>query len=342
MIQPSMRAISCESPGLFKELSEPVPDTIYGHSLVQIKRVGVCGTDIHAFAGNQPFFSYPRILGHELAAKYVTGYAESFSEGDPLTIIPYFHCGKCRACSRGLTNCCRSMQVFGVHVDGGMRDFALVPDECLIHGEGLSLDELAMVEPHAISLHGVRRAQVTDKDIVLVMGTGPIGLNIIRFAKLTGASVIALDIDNHRLRVAHEIFGADKVINPGNGQVLDLLARITGDEMVDVIIDATGNRQVMNTAFEYLGHGGRYVLVGLQKEDITFSQPEFHKRESTLMSSRNATREDFQYVMNEMRSGKINVDQLITHRLKFNDVTHKFNELGKKKNRVIKAIIDLD
>lgn len=337
-----MKYIVCEKPQEFLIKEKEMPIRKEGEVLLKIRKIGVCGTDIHAFGGTQPFFEYPRILGHELAAEYIEGEAEGFKKGDKVTFIPYFHCGTCIACANGLTNCCANIKVFGVHIDGGMAEYISVPQQYLLHGQGLDYDQLALVEPLAIAAHGVRRAAVTAKDTVLVMGVGPIGIGLINFAKIAGAKVIAMDINQYRLNFCKEELGADEIINPMTEDVVERLKEFTNGNMPTVVIDATGNRNVMNSAFNYISHGGRFVLVGLQKGELAFSHPEFHKRESTLMSSRNATTEDFNYVIECLKAGKIDPSKYITHRAGFEDMIGEFGKWIDPKNNVIKALIELD
>jgi 2-desacetyl-2-hydroxyethyl bacteriochlorophyllide A dehydrogenase len=337
-----MKYIVCEKPHEFILKEKPMPVRKDGEVLLKIKKIGVCGTDIHAFGGTQPYFEYPRILGHELAAEYIEGNAEGFKPGDKVTFIPYFHCGECVACRNGLTNCCANIKVFGVHIDGGMAEYVTVPEQYLLHGDGLDYDQLALIEPLAIAAHGVRRAAVNSKDTVLVMGAGPIGVGLIQFAKIAGAKVIALDINEYRLNFCKTALNADATINPANEDVTARLMEITNGDMPTVVIDATGNRNVMNSAFNYIAHGGRFVLVGLQKGELSFSHPDFHKRESTLMSSRNATKDDFLYVMECLKNGKIDPKKYITHRAGFNDMITEFEKWIDPKNNVIKALIELD
>ncbi|MEO8534844.1 MAG: zinc-binding alcohol dehydrogenase family protein [Flavobacterium sp.] len=337
-----MKFIVCEKPHEFILKEKPMPEPKEGEVLLKIKRIGICGTDIHAFGGTQPYFEYPRILGHELAAEYIKGNAIGFETGDKVTFIPYFNCGKCVACRNGLTNCCVNIKVFGVHIDGGMAEYVTIPEQYLLHGQGLDYDELALVEPLAIAAHGVRRANVGPNDTVLVMGAGPIGIGLIQFAKIAGAKVIVMDINEYRLNFCKESLNADETINPLNDDVAVKLAEITNGDMANVVIDATGNRNVMNSAFNYISHGGRFVLVGLQKGELSFSHPDFHKRESTLMSSRNATIEDFQYVMKCLKEGKIDPKKYITHRTNFEEMITDFEKLIHPENNVIKALIEID
>lgn len=337
-----MNYIVCEEPGTFLLKEKEVPQPQKGESLLRIRKIGICGTDIHAFGGTQPYFNYPRVLGHELAAEYCEGEAAGFEKGEAVTFIPYFNCGKCVACRNGLTNCCSSVQVFGVHIDGGMAEYIVVPDQYLLHGQGLDFDGLALVEPLAIAAHGVRRAAVTLNDTVLVMGAGPIGVGLIQFAKMAGANVIAMDINDYRLDFSMKELAVSATINPLHQDVMEALARITNGDSPTVVIDATGNQKLMISAFQYLAHGGRYVLVGIQKGDLSFSHPEFHKRESTLMSSRNATKEDFRYVIESLKSGKIDAKKYITHRVSFEDMPRSFSSLVRPDNNVIKALIELN
>lgn len=338
-----MKYIVCEEPFKLLVKDKPAPQPQPGQALLKLKKAGVCGTDIHAFEGTQPFFEYPRILGHELAAEYVGGDAPGFSTGDKVTLIPYFNCGNCIACRSGKTNCCEKIKVFGVHIDGGMSEYITVPQEYLIDGKGLNYNELVVVEPLAIAAHGIRRAAVTHNDIVLVMGIGPIGAGLIDFARIAGAKkVIALDINTFRLEYALNVKKADAAINPLTQDVTEALKQVTNGDMPTVIIDATGNKKVMNEAFSYMAHGGRYVLVGLQKEKLSFSHPEFHKREATLMSSRNATVADFDFVIACLRAGKVNLDGYITHELDFSSFADDFESIVKNGENVLKAVINFD
>ena len=338
-----METLVCSSPGVFSHESVERPRLTDGNSIIKIKRIGICGTDLHAFEGTQPFFSYPRILGHELAGEVIEpGGAEGFSLGEAVTIIPYFNCGECIACRNGKPNCCTNIKVFGVHIDGGMAEYIRVPSYSLVHGEGLSFDELALVEMLSIGAHGIRRAAVQKGENVLVVGAGPIGLGTMEFAKIAGANVIALDVNDSRLAFCREKLGVTSTINALNDDVAEKLSEMTGGDMPTVIIDATGNLRAINSAFSYLAHGGRYVLIGLQKGAINFSHPEFHKREATLMSSRNATREDFMHVISTMKEGRINPTTYITHRVPFGQVKDEFESWLDPENGVIKAMVSME
>ena len=229
-----------------------------------------------------------------------------------------------------------------MHIDGAMRTYLSVPSYSLIKSEGLNYDELALIEPLAIGAHGIRRANVQKDEFVLVIGAGPIGLGTIMFAKIAGAKVIALDINDQRLQFCKDKLETEYIINASNEDVVIRLQEITNGDMPTVVIDATGSQKAINNALQYLAHGGRFVLIGLQKEEICFSHPEFHKRETTLMSSRNATREDFNHVINSIKNGVINPSILITHKVKFNEVKDAFVTWSDPKTNVIKAMVEME
>ena len=337
-----MKVLVCTTPGNFEYVETDLPSVPENYTLLKIKKIGICGTDLHAFEGTQPFFSYPRILGHELAAEIVeTQAGNGFEVGEAVTISPYFYCGKCIACRNGKPNCCAAINVCGVHVDGGMREYLAVPTYSLIHGEGLSDDELALVEPLAIGAHGVRRAGVIAGEYVLVIGAGPIGLGTMEFARIAGAHVIALDINAQRQQFCKDKLGVAHTINALDPDVFEQLKAITNGDMPTVVIDCTGNLKAINNAFQYMAHGARFVLIGLQKNEIVISHPEFHKREATLMSSRNATSEDFKHVVASMKKGYVNPTNYITHRVAFDDVKANFASWLDPKNGVIKAMVTI-
>lgn len=336
-----MKVLSCISPGEFayQQVSNPILSD--GRATVKIKRIGICGTDLHAFEGTQPYFSYPRILGHELAGEIIEiGENPEFAIGDLVTIMPYFSCGACVACRNQKPNCCQKISVFGVHEDGGMREYVTVPVSSLIKKEGLKLEQLAMAEPFAIGAHGVRRAGVKPGQVVLVMGAGPIGLGLMEFARIAGATVIAMDINEQRLAFCKDILQIPFIVK-ADQHANKNIEEITKGDFCDVVIDATGSSAAIHSGFQYMAHGGTYVLVGLQKGEIAFSHPDFHKRESTLMSSRNATKADFEQVLEALASGQLNVDNYITHRVKFEEVKANFQSWLDPKTGVIKAMVEL-
>jgi 2-desacetyl-2-hydroxyethyl bacteriochlorophyllide A dehydrogenase len=318
-----MQQWTCAQPGSFKLLEAEIPHRPDGFSLLRTQAIGICGTDIHAFAGNQPFFQYPRILGHELALEVVE--SGRFETGELVTIIPYFDCGECGACRQGKPNCCENMQVFGVHIDGGMREYIIVEDRYILAGNGLSVDELALVEPLSIAAHGLRRGKIQAGEKVLVMGAGPIGLFTCLLAKIQGADVEVAEPNRDRLNFC--------------SQELDV--HEASQNAYQTVIDATGNKAAIESGFAKIAHGGQYILIGLQKEAISFIHPEFHKREATLMSSRNATAEDFSYVMELLRSKQIDIKPFITHRFEWPKLSEEFASLHEPARKIVKALIQV-
>jgi 2-desacetyl-2-hydroxyethyl bacteriochlorophyllide A dehydrogenase len=338
-----MMTLVCRQPGEFAYEEREAPILLQKNAIIKVKRIGICGTDLHAFEGTQPFFEYPRILGHELAGELVAcDDAPGFQTGESVSFIPYFNCGECIACKSALPNCCANLKVCGVHVNGGLAEYLSVPSYSLLHGERLSYDELSLVEPLAIAAHGVRRAGVRSGEFVLVVGAGPIGLGIAAFSSLAGARVLVMDINDQRLKFCEKQVSVSATINAAKEDPKNILRALTNNEMPSVVIDATGNLKAINASFEYMAHGGRYVLVGLQKGDISFSHPEFHKREATLMSSRNATRQDFEKVISCIQGGLLKPTNYITHRVAFSEVKDQFESWLKPETGVIKATVELN
>ncbi len=336
-----MKALVCTTPGLLNYQNIDAPVSQLGKAIIKIKNICICGTDLHAYEGTQPFFNYPRILGHELSGELVDfDNAPGFEKGEAVTFIPYFNCGRCIACRNGKPNCCVSIKVCGVHVDGGMTECLSVPSSCLLHGEGLGYEELSLVEPLAIGAHGIRRAGVKPGEFVLVIGAGPIGLGSMEFARIAGANVIALDINEHRLNFCKSHLQVAHTIKANDADVMEQLLTITNGDMPTVVIDATGNQRAINNALNYLAHGGRYVLIGLQKGDLIFNHPEFHKRETTLMSSRNATRQDFEHVMACMKNGLVKPATYITTRVKFDEIKDNFATWLDPAKNIIKVSVE--
>lgn len=339
-----MQELVCSKPHRLELRDCDKPECPAGHALVRIRRIGICGTDIHAYGGNQPYFEYPRVLGHELAGEVVE-VADNTSQhllGRKVYVIPYLHCGECRACQQGKTNCCQNMQVIGVHKDGGMAEYLAVPATHLVVSETLSIDQLALVECMAIGAHAVRRSVLQVDELAVIVGAGPIGMGVLQVAKSRGARTLMVDTNTARLAFCRDVLGADAIANPHEVDVAAQISDLNDGALADVVFDATGNSRAMQAGFDLAGHGGRYVLVSIVKADITFNDPDFHKKELTLMGSRNATREDFDCVVSLMERGAINADAMITHRAPLADVPSKMPQWCDPANQVIKAMISID
>ncbi len=337
-----MKILTCTSPGFFEYREAAMPHLTANQAIIKIKNIGICGTDLHAFEGTQPYFTYPRILGHELSGELIqTGGAIGFEKGEAVTFLPYFNCGKCIACRLGLTNCCAHLKVFGVHIDGGMMEYVSVPADKILHGEELSYDALALVEPLAIGAHAIGRAAIKKHEFAVIVGAGPIGLAIMEFARIAGGKIIAIDVNDRRLHFCKDKLKTEHTINAVTENAVERVREITHGDMALVVIDATGNLAAINNGINYVAHGGKYILVGLQKQDFSFSHPEFHKREATLMSSRNATRLDFEQVITAIKNGLIEPKKYITHSVAFNEVKESFVNWLNPANGVIKAMVSM-
>ena len=335
-----MLTVICETPGTLRAQERPKPLRGEDEVLLRVKRVGVCGTDLHIFTGNQPYLSYPRVMGHELSGIVEeVPPASPLAPGDTVYVMPYLSCGQCVACRQGKTNCCVNIQVLGVHRDGAFTEYLSVPQRFVHKAEGVSLDQAAMVEFLAIGAHAARRAAVREKQRVLVVGAGPIGMAAMIFCGLRGAQVTALDTRRDRLD-----FCATHLQTSACVQVADddeqQLAALTDGEFFDVVFDATGNPKAMERGFKFVAHGGTYVLISVVGATISFSDPEFHKRETTLLGSRNATTEDFETVLTAMRAGQIPDAALNTHRLPLAEVPDGFKDLLDPARGVVKAIVE--
>ncbi|HEY8903560.1 MAG TPA: zinc-binding alcohol dehydrogenase family protein [Chthoniobacterales bacterium] len=340
-----MKTLILEEPGKLTLGTTAEPDTALqaGEALVKVHRIGVCGTDIHAYNGKQPFFSYPRILGHELGVEVLAVAADvtNVAPGDRCAVEPYLNCGKCIACRRGKGNCCTSLKVLGVHTDGGHRERIVVPAAKLHPSKKLTLEQLALVETLGIGAHAVDRAQIEAGETALVIGTGPIGLAVIQFAQAAGARVIAMDVNDARLAFCRDTLGVAHAVNATAPDVVAELETLTNGDLPTAVFDATGNPRSMMASFNYPAHGGRLVFVGLFQGDVTFNDPNFHKRELTLMGSRNARSADFPRIIELIETGKVDTTPWITHRASFDAVPAEFPKWVNPETGVLKAIIEL-
>lgn len=326
---------TCVAPGRFELTTADVPQNApQGWVLVDIAAVGLCGTDYHIFQGKHPYLNYPRTIGHELSG-HVAADAGGWAKGAAVVINPYIACGTCRACQRGKPNCCQRIEVLGVHRDGGMCARIAVPSANLYDAGNLTPEAAAMVEFLAIGAHAVRRGEVAAGDRVLVTGAGPIGLGAALFAKARGAEVYLRDAARERLDQMAG-FGFDGLLLASDC----MLERFS--DGFDVVFDATGNPTAMQAGFVHVAHGGSYVLISVVPDSITFSDPEFHKREMRLIGARNATAEDFQTVMAAFADGSIDPGTLVSERVALSDLPRRMPELAADRSRLIKVIVSME
>lgn len=341
-----MKAIQLEKPQQFRHLdvdepSAPAP----GEALVRVHRIGICGTDYGGFLGKMPFFSYPRIPGHELGVEVlaVGDGVTNVRPGDRCAVEPYINCQTCYACQRGFTNCCENHRTLGVMMDGGMCERMLLPARKLHVSKTLTFDQLALVETLAIGCHAVDRGNPQPGEHVLVIGAGPIGLSVIEFARLSGAKTIVLDMNEARLEFCRTQMGVDHTIAVrGDGSELADLEQFTGGRLADLVVDATGSNKSMSAALGYCAFAGRLVYVGITQQELSFLHaPVMHRRELTLLASRNALSRDFARIIQLIEEGRIDTRPWITHQASFETMIETFPTWLKPESGVIKAVVAL-
>lgn len=338
-----MLNISLVEPGRFAAGDEAEPVQKPGESLVRVHRIGMCGTDLNAYAGKQPFFEYPRILGHELGVEVIDpgDASNGLKVGDRCSVEPYLTCGRCIACRRGKTNCCTTLKCLGVHTDGGMRPLLALPAAKLHRSEKLDFDQLALIETLGIGAHAVERGELRCDDFVLVIGAGPIGLSVVQFALLSGATVVVMDVSERRLAFCRDSLGVRHTLQPG-AQAAEALRQIGGGDLPTVIFDATGNAKSMESTFDLAAHGGRIVFVGLIQGNVSFSDPNLHRRELTLCASRNATATTFREIIRLVEAGQIDTRPWITHRFGLAETPRIFPAEIASNPTVLKAMISVE
>jgi hypothetical protein len=260
--------------------------------------------------------------------------------GSHCAVEPYLNCGECIACRNNKPNCCTDLKVLGVHVDGGMRKTIVVPTSKLHRSDSLALDQLALVETLGIGAHAVARAKPQANENVLVIGAGPIGLSVVQFSMVEQANVAVLDMNAARLDFCSRQFGIDRTIVLGDDAAAQV-AEAFGGEMPTLVFDATGNRYSMEAAFGLVASGGRLTLVGLVQDDISFHDPEFHRKELTVLSSRNSTPDDFRRIIRLMEEGTIDTAPWITHRSSLDEMIGQFEGWLSPDAGVIKAMIEV-
>ncbi len=340
-----MKAIRLEKPQQFQRIEIPEPGLPGpGEALVRVHRVGICGTDYSGYLGKMPFYSYPRIPGHELGVEVmavgegVTNVAAS----ERCAVEPYMNCQACSPCLRGHTNCCENLKVLGVMMDGGLRERFLLPARKLHPSRQLAFEQLALVETLAIGCHAVNRGHPQPGESVLVIGAGPIGLSVVEFAKLSGAKTIVMDLSEPRLDFCRTVMGVKHTLTPkGDGTEIEMLRKLTDGALPHVVIDATGSNKSMANALNYCAFAGRLVFVGITTQEISFPHPLMHRRELTLLASRNALAPDFTRIIQLIEEGKIDTRPWITHHAGFDEVIGKFPSWLKPETGVIKAVVEV-
>ncbi|MDG1893252.1 MAG: zinc-binding alcohol dehydrogenase family protein [Verrucomicrobiota bacterium] len=340
-----MKALQFTQPKSLESIQLQEPKSpAHGQALVKVHRIGICGTDYAGYLGKMPFFSYPRIPGHELGVEVLevgTGVTH-LKVGDRCSVEPYMHCGKCYACRQGSTNCCEKLSVIGVMEDGGMMERFLIRSEKLHPSQDLSFEQLALVETLAIGCHATDRGTPSDQAHVLIIGAGPIGLATLEFTCLTGARITVMDTIQGRLDFCKSHYNVEHTICfQGDGSEMEQMLAYTGGDKYAVVTDATGNQHSMSNALQYVAHTGSLVYVGITTEAVSFKHPMLHKPEITLKGSRNALASDFRRIIGLIEDNTVNTEPWITHRVSFDHVVDQFEGFTRPETGVIKAIIEM-
>jgi len=341
-----MKAIQLEKPEAFRVIDVPEPPAPGpGDAVVRIHRVGICGTDLSGYLGKMPFFSYPRIPGHELGVEVIAvgeGVA-NVKVGDRAAIEPYINCQTCYSCTRGHTNCCENHKTLGVHIDGGLTPLYTIPARKLHVSKKLTFEQLALVETLGIGLHAINRANPKADETVLVIGAGPIGLSAVEFAKLAGSRVVVMDLNERRLKFVREKMGVAETIQArGLDEDVKTFTEMTAGKLGNVVIDATGSAKSMAAAYNFAGFTGRVVFVGITQDPITFTQPLMHRREVSFLASRNALAPEFTRIIRLIEGGMIDTRPWITHSVPFDAMIGEFPKWLKPETGVVKAMVEVN
>ena len=340
-----MKAIQLEGPKRLRTLDLPEPPAPGpGEAVVRVHRVGICGTDFSGYLGKMPFFSYPRIPGHELGVEVVAvgEGVKNVKVGDRAAVEPYINCQTCYSCTRGHTNCCENHQTLGVHCDGGLRPLFTIPARKLHVSTKLTLEQLALVETLGIGLHAVNRSNPKADETVLVLGAGPIGLSVVEFAKLAGSRVVVADMNENRLRFVRDKMGVSETLHAtGTEADVERFTELTAGRLGNVVVDATGSAASMAGAYRFAGFAGRVVFVGITQDPITFTQPLMHRREMSFLASRNALAPEFTRIIRLIEGGMLDTRPWITHRVGFDTLIDEFPKLMEPSAGVVKAVVEI-
>lgn len=339
-----MKAIQFAAPGKVEVIEVAAPQMDANEVLLKVHYIGICGTDLSTYRGLNPLVQYPVIPGHEISAEIMEVGAQvpaHIQKGLMVTANPYTNCGKCPSCRRRRYNACEFNQTMGVQRNGAMSEFLVLPWEKLLINEKLSEELLALVEPLSVGFHAVERGRVTDIDRVLVLGCGMIGAGAIIRAASRGATVIAVDLDDHKLGIAKKL-GAAYTVNAGKYDLHQFVQELTGGNGVDVVIEAVGSPATYVAAVEEVAFTGRVVYIGYAKNEVAFSTKLFVQKELDICGSRNALPEDFMAVMNYMEKGHLPLEDLITRKVSVHGVDSAMKQWSETPGEIFKLFVDFN
>lgn len=335
-----MKAIEITKPYEINIIERDVPKPKGNEALLKVLCCGICGADVASFTGNQPFTTYPRIPGHEFSAQIVEipDNDRGFKAGDIVTCNPYFNCGECYACKRGIVNACHDNQTMGVQRDGSFQEYITMPVDRIIDGKGLKAEELALIEPFSISCHALSRAQVNNGDNLLIMGAGPIGLFALIKAKAMGANVLIADMLESRLALAKE-FGADMAVNVKDSDLHTVCDEFTDGCGFDVCVEACGAPETFLNCIDESAHGANIILIGNGKRKTTFVHSVILKKELNIFGSRNAFTKDFEELIDLVKSKKVNPLKMISGIYDIDNAKDAFDTLSHNDGSLAKLLI---
>lgn len=336
-----MKAVEITKPGEIKLVEKEMIKANEGEALLKVMYCGICGADVASYTGNQPFTTYPRIPGHEFSAQIVEipENDRGLKPGDIITCNPYFNCGECYACKRGIVNACHDNQTMGVQCDGSFQEYISMPIERIIDGKGLSAKELALIEPFSISCHALSRAEVKEGDNLLIMGAGPIGLFALMKAKAMGARVLIADMLSSRLALAKE-YGADCIVNVKETALHEACTEFTEGNGFDVCVEACGAPETFLSCIDEAAHGANIILIGNGKRETTFVHSIILKKELNIFGSRNAYTKDFEELINLVKDGKADIMKIVSGVYDKENAAEAFEALKNNDGSLAKLLIN--
>lgn len=338
-----MKAIEITKPGEIRLIEKEMPKAKQGEALLKVLYCGICGADVASYTGNQPFTTYPRIPGHEFSAQIVEipENDRGLKAGDIVTCNPYFNCGECYACKRGIVNACHDNQTMGVQRDGSFQEYITMPVERIIDGKGLSAKELSLIEPFSISCHALSRAEVKQDDNLLIMGAGPIGLFALMRAKALGAKVLIVDMLESRVALAKE-FGADCIVNVKEQDLHAECLNFTDSNGFDVCVEACGAPETFLSCIDEAAHGANIILIGNGKRETTFVHSVILKKELNIFGSRNAFTKDFETLIDLVKGGQADILKIVSGVYEKENAAEAFEALSHNDGTLAKLLIKFE
>jgi len=339
-----MKAIQISEPSVMKVIDIAEPQMGDDEVLLKMKYVGFCGSDLSTFRGGNPMVKMPVVPGHEVGAEIVSvgkNVPEGLKPGMTVTVNPYTNCGKCASCRNGRVNACQHNETLGVQRWGAMREYLVLPWEKVIPAGLLTPRTCALGEPMSVGFHAVSRAQVTDIDVVMVIGCGMVGMGAVVRSAQRGATVVAVDIDDEKLVLARQM-GASYTINSKTEDIHARLLEMTSGFGPDVVIEAVGSAPTYQMAVDEVAFTGRVICIGYAKTEVSFQTKYFVQKELDIRGSRNAQPSDFRAVIHYLERGTCPVDQLISRVVKPEEAFEAMQQWDVSPGKVFRILVDFE